>query len=179
MDLTCKDFQPINRWKPDLEGPRWGYDAHQDPKFLIDQTTGKKYFNESKSCVRIKCLLLTVGVPVVHTVAAIINIAWKVLKLISFSHFWCENFDLEYKFKARLKAAGKDLLSIVTTPFFLVALELTAIYGLITPYNGRKLYASTERAYNTFTLAPCFRPDPTSHATVHAFGGDANKKDSF
>ncbi|MBS4171388.1 hypothetical protein NEOC95_002136 [Neochlamydia sp. AcF95] len=62
------------------------------------------------------------------------------------------------------------------TPVALVGLELAAIYGIFTPYNGRKLYASIERAqYGKFTLAPCFQPGPTCHAS----GGNPQKRDAF
>jgi hypothetical protein len=44
------------------------------------------------------------------------------------------------------------------------------------PYDDRKLYASIERAqYGHFILAPCFQPDPKSHA----FGGDPKKEAVF
>ena len=54
--------------------------------------------------------------------------------------------------------------------------ELAALYGCIRPYDGRKLYATIERAmYGDSVLAPCFQPSPTSHA----LGGDINRKDVF
>lgn len=35
--------------------------------------------------------------------------------------------------------------SIITTPLAAVALELSALYGLVSPYDGRKLYTSSDR----------------------------------
>lgn len=62
-----------------------------------------------------------------------------------------------------------DALRIIASPIAIAGLELAAIYGIIRPYDGRKLYASIERAeYRNFILVPCFQPDPTSHA----LGGD-------
>jgi len=81
-----------------------------------------------------------------------------------------------YSFNASLKEAGKDLLRIFTTPIAYVGLELAAIYGRFRPYDGRKLYATIERAqYGHFILAPCFQPQ----ATRHLFGGDINNKNAF
>jgi hypothetical protein len=84
--------------------------------------------------------------------------------------------DRQYSFQERLKDAGKDLLRVVTTPIALVGLELAAIYGIFNPYDGRKLYASIERAqYGNFILAPCFQPDPR----YHALGGDPAVRNAF
>ncbi len=172
--VTLRDFQPINTWKPDLDGQRW---SDGDPKHLIDMSTGRKYWNESKSCVGFKCFLLTLGTPIVHSIASLANVAYRIVKLISFSHFWItKGSEKSYSFKERLKDAGKDLVRVITAPIVLVGLELAAIYGMFTPYNGRKLYASIERTqYGNFILAPCFQPDPT----CHAFGGNPKKRNAF
>lgn len=172
--ITLKDFQPINRWKLDSEGPQWGYGV-QEPQYIIDQSTGRRYFNESKGIVGYKCFLLTLGTPFVHLPAAFINLAYRIAKVVSGSHFWAAASHTT-TFKARLTEAGKDLLRIVAAPLALVGLELAAIYGMGRPYDGRKLYATIERAqYGNFILAPCFQPDPTQHA----LGGDVNKKNAF
>lgn len=72
--------------------------------------------------------------------------------------------------------AGQDILRIIATPFSILGLELAAIYGMFRPYDGRKLYGSIERAtYGKAILAPCFQPNPTSHA----FGGSTDQKDAF
>ena len=168
-----------------------------EPMYVIDQSTNNKYWNESKNVTRLKCFLLTFGTPFVHTVASIANIAYRILKLVTLSHFWVkkegeENYILKlvtlshfwvkkegeenYSFTARLKDAEVDLLRIVTTPLTIVGLELSAIFGLLTPRNGRKLYASFERAqYGNFILAPCFQPSPQQHA----LGGDPDKPNQF
>ena len=148
-----------------------------EPMYVIDQSTNNKYWNESKNVTRLKCFLLTFGTPFVHTVASIANIAYRILKLVTLSHFWVKKEGEEnYSFTARLKDAEVDLLRIVTTPLTIVGLELSAIFGLLTPRNGRKLYASFERAqYGNFILAPCFQPSPQQHA----LGGDPDKPNQF
>jgi len=173
MSVVIRDFQPISTWELDSNGSKY---RDQTPIYLIDTSTNKKYLNESKNCVRIKCFLLTLGTPIVHSIASLVNVVYRILKLVSFSHFTGKEGETPYSFKGRLKDAGLDLLRIVTTLIAFIGLELAAVYGVFTPYNGRKLYASIERAqYERFILAPCFQPMPTSHL----FGGDMDKKDAF
>ena len=44
---------------------------------------------------------------------------------------------------------------------------VAAFHGLLSPYDGRKLYASLERLggryYDTFALSPCFQTNPIGH----------------
>jgi hypothetical protein len=174
MNVLLKDFQPINTWKPDQTGPQW-FNGNEvlEPQFLIDQTTNKRYLNESHGVVRFKCFLLTIGTPLVHSIASIATIAYRALKLVTLSYFWT---DTHIPFKARLSNAGKDLLRIVAAPLSIIGLELSCIYGLFRPYDGRKLYATIERAtYGNYILAPCFQPNPERHA----LGGNIHEKDVF
>lgn len=174
MSIILKDFRPVNTWKPEENGEKWG-NGNNKSKYLVDQTTGRRYWNESKGCVRSKCVLLALGTPFVHPFAVICNVVYRILKLISFSHFWMPKTG-KYNFKARLAEAGKDLLRIAISPIALVGLELSSLYGIIRPYDARKLYASFERlTYNHFIMAPCFQPDPTRHA----LGGDPNRPDQI
>lgn len=172
--INLRDFQPINTWKPDSDGPKW---SDGDPRYLIDATTKRRYWNESKGCVGFKCFLLTLGTPIVHSIASLVNVAYRIVKLVTLSHFWMDKKgEKSYSFKERSKDAGKDLLRVIMTPIAFVGLELAAIYGMFTPYNGRKLYGSIERAqYGNSILAPCFQPDPTRHA----LGGNPEEKNAF
>lgn len=177
--IMLRDFQPFNTWKVDENGRKW--DDCPEPAELIDQTTGRKYLNESKGIVRFKCFLVTLGTPIVHTVASLINIAYRVALLVSFSHFWNIQ-DKQYTFKARLQDYGYDLLRIIATPIALVGLQLSSLYGVFSPYNGRKVYATFERALygqgihpGAGILAPCFQPD----AAKHLLGGDIGSKDTW
>lgn len=177
MSVTLNDFQPFNRWKPDLDGPKYDccWEHMGIPYYLIDEATGRRYLNESKGVVRYKCFLLTLGTPIVHSIASIVNVAYRIAKLVTLSHFWVDKkFGEVDTFNERLKDAGRDLARIITQPFTLIGLELASLYGLFSPWNGRKLYASFERAqYGNFILAPCFQPDPESHL----LGGNIFERD--
>jgi len=104
-------------------------------------------------------------------------VAFRILKLATLSHLWIRKAgEDKYNFKARVKDAAVDLLKVAIHPIVIVGLELAAIYGVFRPYDGRKLYASLERAqYGNHVLAPCFQPDPRRHL----FGGDINKRDVY
>lgn len=175
MSVKLNDFQPLNKWIEDTEGEKFeSCSGEEIPKYIIDQTTNRKYLNESRFCVGNKCLLLTIGTPFVHAIAGIIAVAFRTLKVISFYHFWrVKTSEDHYDGKERLKDLGKCLLRIVLEPIAILGLELSALYGVLNPYDGRKLYASIERAqYGHFILAPCFQPDPTQHL----LGSDVNHR---
>ncbi len=186
LTVSFEDFQLSNTWKPDVDGPRWiKWEAGDDglkgvdegPKYLIDMTTGRRYWNESEECVRLKCFLLTLFTPIYHLIASVVDVFYRIVKLVSGSHFWMDKEgEKSYSLKGRLKDAGQDFLRVLTAPFAFIGLELAAIYGIFNPYDGRKLYASIERAqYGTFILAPCFQPDPK----YHALGGDPKQKNAI
>lgn len=177
MSITIRDFQPINTWTPDITGPKW--QGSEEPCYLKDESTGRSYLNEDEGIVRFKCFLLSLGTPLIQPIALICNIVYRILKLVTFSHFWvADEKEASYNFQARLAEAGKDLLRIVANPLSLIGLELVALYGMMfSPYDARKVYATIERALYTgpIFLAPCFQPKPTRHA----FGGDINQKNAF
>jgi hypothetical protein len=166
MSIMLGDFQPVNKWEPDLHGETCGCcEARREhPLFLVDQTTKRRYSNASKFVVGTECFLLAVSTPIVHSVLAIYTVAYRAIKMVA--NFFVEREgETKYNFRARLVDSGKDFLTVVSTPLSLVGLELAALYGCIRPYDGRKLYATIERAaYGSPVLAPCFQPSPPSHA---------------
>lgn len=177
MDVLWGDFQPINKWKLACDGERW--EGISEPKFIIDLTTERRYLNQSKGNIRLKCFGLALVTPIVHSVLSLVAVVSKIVQLVSFSHFWMDKEGEEsYSFTGRLKDAGQDLLRVITTPIAFVGLELAAIYGVFSPYDGRKLYASIERVqYNDkdFIFSICFQPE----AIEHLFGGNNNYQDSW
>ena len=165
-----------NDWKPTKDQK---YTDGQ-PMYLIDNgkinDRGEKdlYFNESRRLVRVKCLNLAVGTAVAYSGLTV----YKIIELLSLSHFWKK---IEYAplatHNARKDAAIRDLKFIVKSPIYIVGLTLAAILGLISPYDARKLYASLEKEMNDgfALLAPCFQPYPT----CHLFGGDPNARGAW
>lgn len=158
--LTMGDFCPWNSWE-------------KDGGAIVDKTTGYMYGSEPTMLSRFKCFLVALGTPFFHTLSVIVNIVYRVLKILSFHDYWGSN----KSFKACLIEQGKDFFRIVAAPLVLVALELSAIYGLVCPREGKKLYASFDRLmfyhivdYNGFLpvhFAPCFQP----YAKGHGLGG--------
>lgn len=174
--INLQDFNPINNWILENQGSSWVNDDTFMPTYIIDQSTGRKYWNESPNIIRFKCALLAVGSPIVQPLALLVaGVGLNALKILSLSHFWAPD-DINSSLTERIRCAFLDLVKIASSPLVLIALEISAFYGIFNPYDGRKLYASIERAYyNGAFLAPCFQPDPTRHA----FGGDPKKRNAF
>lgn len=173
------DFNPLGTWTPDKEGSAvFDREKRQKVPLYIFDETGKRYLNDSLNVLWIKHLGLTVATPLVHTITGTISVAKSALKLVTFYHFWkgTNPEDGKSRFKARLADAGKDFLRIVFMPIMLVGLQLSAVYGLISPRDGRRLYATIERAYyGDAVLAPCFQP----LATRHLLGGKIGERNQF
>lgn len=182
MNVTFRDFCPVNDWKLDVHGEKFSCPCHYgQPMFVINQTTNRRYLNQPKKTLRTKCFLLTLGTPIVHLVAAVINIVYRLLKLITFAHFWMEKAgEFKYNFKARLVDACEDLLRIIAAPVVLILLELSAFFGLFRHYDGQNLYATLERAeYGNAILAPCFQPWDTVSQPQHLFSGNVKDAEAY
>jgi hypothetical protein len=152
------------------------------PMYIKDTQTEKLYFNESKVTVRSKCLGLIFFNPVANTVFGIANVTFRILRLLSLSHFWIQKNHNKSSFKDRCTSFAKDLLRIALTPIILIALEVTAMYGLFKPLEARATYAAIERkTYGKIFInrrlisAPCFQASPKGHF----FGGDVNIRNAF
>jgi hypothetical protein len=142
---------------------------------VVDRTTWKPYLNEFIGVIWLKCFGLFLGTPVVQTALLICNVAYRLFNLLTFVHFWKEH-QKPCSFTARLLDFGADLLRIVAAPLALVGLELAALYGLLNPRDGRKLYATIERAeYGDGLFAPCFQPE----AKRHLLGSDINQRNGW
>lgn len=149
---------------------------HFSHKVLIDRSTGRAYEHDpadKNSCSAGRWVLrgkffffATVGLPIM-ALATLVNIVFRVLLICTFYHFWCKSVKgVDYKFCARLGGLGKDLSRIIFAPLLLASIYLSAIYGLLTPLNGRKLFASFERlAYGSSMLAPCMQPKNPNNQT--------------
>lgn len=137
--------------------------SSKEGTWIVDQRTGRGYMNESRSAVSCKCFLLAIGTPVLHSAIGIYTIAPRVVRILSFYHFW-KKLEQDKQCVNRCLDAKEDAIHIIGMPFGLVALEISALVGVFFPYNGRKLYASFERLeYGGAVLATCFQPGSNQH----------------
>ncbi len=175
ISSCCQSFHPINQWRQDTDSPVWVWNISHEKAYMyvIDLGTGDKYLNEEPLLISIKCFVAAVFTPIIHPFAIIINLIIRIIKLVSFFEFWKEvPEELEYNLKNRFFEYGKDFLRILIAPFILLLLELSALYGIFAPRDGRKLYASFECGfYGRAILGGCFQPNEP----YHLFGGDINK----
>lgn len=171
IGINLNHFQPITSWTL----------LDRD---IIDIETGERYCDDSKKVIRQKCAALFISSLIVQPIGLSLNVVNRVTKLFTFAQLWKPSKN-KYNFTARLQEYGKDFLIVVSTTFIMIGLLFSSIYGLLTPYNGRKLFGTFERlAYSggyqlfnikkhsksiqSYLLAPCFQPFPT----VHLGGGN-------
>lgn len=153
--VSPSDFIPCNLWK-------------KKGNWIVDQCSGQPYLNDSPKIKRCKSLVLLVATAILHLVGLVLNAINRAVKVITLAHFW-------YK-PAGLGEFCMDTLRLALTPIVYVGLIFSALYGLVLPNDGGKLYASFERfAYGRWRLAPCFQPN----ADVHLFGGDIEVADQW
>ena len=146
LGLTIEDFQLVNTWVIDS----------QNPHYITDQTTGRRYFHLSPSLLRESYFCEAImGVPITGSVQCVVREAYYILRFALFADFWVKKLGEEkYNFKARLLDSAENLLRIAVNPISLIGLECAAIYGIFRPNDGRKLFASIERALVTEN-GPC------------------------
>jgi hypothetical protein len=168
VGITFADFKPINRWH--------SYDNF----YCNDGISNRIYFDDSTTILRLKCAALIAATPFIQPIGLALNLINRIAKIVAFAHLWKPS-NQQYNFIARFSEWAKDIAIVVLTPFILIGLLFSALYGTtLSPQDGRKLYATLERlAYsggyqffgNDFgyrpmqnnLLAPCFQPSPQSH----------------
>jgi hypothetical protein len=150
MTVTRSDFS-FGKWVLDERGEE--FFSNGENRYIKDEVSSKYYLNESKGVIRFKCFLLALGTPIVHAIATIANMVFL-----------------------GGRPSRENAIKFVAQPFAFVGLELAAIFGVIFPYDGRKLYASIERfQYGGPILAPCFQPE----ADEHLFNGDIDEQNAY
>ena len=173
-NVTIKHFNPFNKFEVDHSGSRYS-DGYS--KYVVDKTTGDRYWNEPGCVVGSKSFGLAWATPFVHTFALIAMAIFRAARTAIGYHFWKDTCGWrKVSISQRFIDFAADIFKIVMTPISLVGLELSALYGCVSPNNGRKLYASFERvAYGNFIIAPCFQPSPKRHL----LGGNANERGAW
>lgn len=152
-----------------------GHSYACEVSYSVDTRNCDKYWQDDPNITRLKCFGLIVATPIIHAMGLVFNIANRIVKMVTLAHFWHSSSD-HYSCSEKCWSLGKDLLVIVSSPLIYIFLELSAVYGLFLPNDGKKLYATFERcAYGQALLAPCFQPD----ATKHLGGGVLGQKNEW
>ncbi len=144
----------LNHFKPTLLWPR-NYSTQKSGRSILDETSKHYYLNDSRFVIRFKLFLLaTFCVPIIHVSFAAIQIIASMFKmLLNLSKI------LTDRENSSLHAynALKDLIKIILAPLLVIALEISAIIGLIFPLNARKIFGSIERfMVNEFEAHSCY-----------------------
>ena len=156
-------FCPFNTWEVETKISPYYSDRSYQTGWIIDTTTGDKYDNEEVSMTRFKCMAIAASAFLAQSVALLLNLINRIVKLVSLAHLWYPREESR-SFVARLLEMGKDILRVALTPILFVGIQLSSLYGIASPLNGRKLVATFERAaYTKAFIAPCFQPGSTTH----------------
>lgn len=186
--LTINHFFPFSTIDEDpYSANKYNYISKQyDGKKVnvIDSSTGDKYVNDERNTIRLKCTMLLFSVPIMHGFIALLDIVIRLMKCLSFYHFWkikkgrVSTISIPQPgLSVRAYSFVLDLVHIILAPICLICMELSALYGLFLPNNGRKLYNNFERLqYGEAILANCFQPI-NCKTKINALGGEEDKLD--
>lgn len=155
--VVLNDFHPWTEW---TEVGGHNFRNSNIPQLIQNGRTEKLYFNDDRWTIRGKGALLIVGVPIIHSVLLVQNIAERVVRIVTFSHFWRDvpEENGHYSLCGRVCALSADVLRIALAPIALVGMELAAIYMVFNPLDGKKIYAAIEQLeYGSWNL-PCMHP---------------------
>lgn len=184
--LTFNHFFPLSTIEEDLNSAnKYNYASQKrDGKKVnvIDSSTGDKYVNDERNTIRLKCTMLLFSVPIMHGFIALLDIVIRLMKCLSFYHFWkikkgrVSTISIpQPSLSVRAYSFVLDLVHIILAPICLICMELSALYGLFLPNNGRKLYNNFERLqYGEAILANCFQPI-NCRESINIFGGEVDK----
>ena len=161
MSSRCsavENFQFCGTWVIDVDGEK---DPEGNPLHVIDQATGKRYYNDPK--LRNK-MFMYATIPCDAVVSAGYA-GIRVVKLISCYHCWPEHMDYEPVSPCELpsvvegkslveedtaahhktcedqvKAAAMDVVKLVAMPIFCLGKQAAACWGCCFPNDGRKAH---------------------------------------
>lgn len=101
--------------------------------------------------------------PLVQTASILVEIVTFIFKILSLYHIR-QTWKQPHAITAGLRLATKEFMWIALHQLTAVELELSDLYLLVRPYDGRKPYASLERLhYGDPLRAACFQPDAQHH----------------
>jgi hypothetical protein len=123
-------------WEPHSKGVTFPGDSK--PFFLNDTMTRKRYVNLTDFEIRAKFAKTFFTSPFYHAIPAIANVVFSIFSIVSLKALRMTGIP-----NAERKAmVVRDFKRIILTTLAYVGMQIAIIYGLITPNNGRKVYAS-------------------------------------
>lgn len=142
--LVPEDFKLSSKWEKQW-GPAEYEMTSSEAEYLRDKTANRLYHNFIVG-LRLHLIFSMARTAVYDTAIVVMQICFRALKLVSFAYFWIGKKDeSSYSLKGRLNDIANDIVKSLKSPFILLAQELSAMYGMINPEDGRKLYASLQR----------------------------------
>jgi|GEM_PF-2687415 len=155
------DFNPISGWKDDESST---LQFNGTSRYVIDLTTKKRYLKESPNELRKEFATMFVCGIFIHTLGAISSIFENVVRVLSFRSFFEHTHTKEEsRFGNRAIHFLADIGRIATAPVAVVALQIACLYGIVFPNNGRKIYATIDRAqFGSPLFEGHFQPIPRS-----------------
>jgi hypothetical protein len=144
-------------------------------EFTLDTHTGKVYRSEPQWVVAIKCAEIALGT-IVYVLGAM---AWNTVKIAVDIVLLARKIISKVSSEIALGRSGaachiviqaviwklprsvvEDIRRIVSAPIFGLGVELAALYGIFSPYEGRELIAKIEYAWHD---GKTFRDDVRNH----------------
>lgn len=177
LESNCKeeimsehDLPPELKYRPlEQVSDRWEIAefTHQDKTyhFVKDKLTGLIYNDNSQKAIRIKFALLIPRNIVENTLRTVYHTAMTAINLLKLSFSIVRGREKRLDCIERIKQSSRDILRV---PILGIVGAFIAIYGVIKPYEGRRLYGRLERSLNRqndhvnffkkYYIAPCFIP---------------------
>jgi len=151
--LTIRDFQPFNSWSvPSTPKGFWGQSQETMPKDLVDETTGRVYWYSSEGKTRLICLFAAVTTPLVFSIRMTMDVVALVLNVVSLGFYRAQWNAGKLTLMKCVQEGTKDAIRacghVMVQPIVGMAMNLFALYGLVRPYDGRKLYSSMDRYWH-------------------------------
>lgn len=142
-------YSPLGNWQK----------QKRESEFLWhDAYSQESYRGEPLYAIGCKCLALAIVAPVIYTSAAIVNVAFKIHKIILLAPFWMPETRSK-PFSKKITLLLRDLGIVMMTPWIILAIEIAALYGILNPLDGRKLISNFQRLLFGKTLCtPCMNP---------------------
>ncbi|PIS02912.1 MAG: hypothetical protein COT85_02455 [Chlamydiae bacterium CG10_big_fil_rev_8_21_14_0_10_42_34] len=153
-----------NEWEVDIDGDKF---SNQEPMWVIDQSTGERYLNESDATIRRKGGLLAIFCCIPNLGTSLMSMGGRFLDLTCIPDESARNESKETK-----------IAKMIYAPITYLGMQFAACYACLgNPKDGRKLFTQLESIQygDTDSFAPCFKPQ----AKKHLLGGNLEMHNSY